>query len=36
MPIYNYVATALVSERVKGFTRNANGHPNCEYCTIAE
>lgn len=36
MPIYNYVATALVSERVKGFTRNANGHPNFEYCTIAE
>lgn len=27
MPIYNYVATALVSERVKGFTRNANGPP---------
>ena len=36
MLIYNYVATALVSERVKGFTRNANGHPNFEYCTIAE
>ena len=36
MPIYNYVATALVSERVKGFTRNSNGHPNFEYCTVAE
>ena len=36
MPIYNYVATALVSERVKGFTRNSNGHPNFEYCTVTE
>ena len=26
----------LLDERVKGFTRNANGHPNFEYCTIAE
>ena len=36
IPIYNYVATALVSGRVQGFTRNGNGHPNFEYCTIAE
>ena len=36
IPIYNYVATALVSGRVQGFTRNSNGHPNFEYCTIAE
>lgn len=36
MPVYNYAATALVSDRVKGFTRNSNGHPNFEYCTIAE
>ncbi len=27
MPIYNYVATAR-SPSAKGFTRNANGHPN--------
>ena len=36
IPIHNYVATALVSGRVQGFTRNSNGHPNFEYCTIAE
>ena len=36
IPIYGYVATALVSDRVQGFTRNSNGHPNFEYCTIVE
>ena len=36
IPIYNYVATALVSSRVEGFTRNSNGHPNFEYCSIVE
>ena len=36
IPIYNYVATALVSSRVQGFTRNSNGHPNFEYCSIVE
>lgn len=36
IPIYNYAAAALVSSRVQGFTRNSNGHPNFEYCYIAE
>lgn len=36
MPIYSYVSTALVAERVQGFTRNSNGHPNFEYCTVTE
>lgn len=36
IPIYNYASAALVSGRVQGFTRNSNGHPNFEYCTIVE
>ncbi len=36
IPIYNYSANTLVSDRVKGFTRNSSGHPNFEYCSIAE
>lgn len=34
IPIYNYTAMALVSDRVGGFTRNYIGHPNMEYCYI--
>lgn len=34
MPVYSYVSSALVSSRVKGFTRNYIGHPNFEYCYI--
>lgn len=34
LPVYSYVSTALVSSRVKGFTRNYIGHPNFEYCEI--
>ena len=36
IPIYNYADSALVASRVTGFTRNSNGHPNFEYCTVAE
>ncbi|MDO5299726.1 MAG: peptide ABC transporter substrate-binding protein [Clostridia bacterium] len=36
LPVYSYSDAALVASRVKGFTRNSNGHPNFEYCTIAE
>lgn len=36
IPIYNYADSALIASRVTGFTRNSNGHPNFEYCTVAE
>lgn len=36
IPVYSYADAALVASRVKGFTRNSNGHPNFEYCTIVE
>jgi len=34
MPVYSYIATALVNSRIEGFTRNYIGHPNFEYCSI--
>lgn len=34
IPIYNYVANALVSDRIGGFTRNYIGHPNFEYAYV--
>jgi len=33
-PVYSYMATALVSDRIGGFTRNYVAHPNMEYCYI--
>ncbi len=36
IPIYSYNDTALVSDRIQGFTRNSNGHPNFEYITVSE
>jgi oligopeptide transport system substrate-binding protein len=34
IPIYGYIAQALVSDRIGGFVRNYIGHPNFEYCYI--
>ena len=34
IPIYSYIAQALVSDRVGGFIRNYIAHPNFEYCYI--
>ncbi len=34
IPIYSYIAMALVSDRIGGFTRNYIGHPNFEYAYI--
>ncbi len=34
IPIYNYVATALVSDKVGGFIRSYGGTPNFEYAYI--
>ena len=36
IPVYSYVAEALISSRVKGFTRNYVGHPNFEYASIEQ